>query len=77
MTNLVKVESAADRVEQAKRLIQETRLARMHPRPPAPPIEAQIEFTRRASEAAAGLAHLIDGLDADLHSAGTESPTRS
>ena len=74
MTNPVKVESAASRVEQAKRLIQEASLARMQSLPPVLSIQAQIDLTRRASEAAAGLARLIAALDAHPHSADRSSP---
>jgi hypothetical protein len=69
MTNFIRVESAADRVAQAKRLILEARRARLQSSPLALSIQAQIEFTRLASETAAGLARMIDTLDADRHSA--------
>jgi hypothetical protein len=60
MTDLENVTNATERVEQAKRLIREAQSARQPNELSVRTSRAEIDRTRRASEAMANLAHLID-----------------
>ena len=63
MIDLSRVESAVSRVEQAKRLIQQARLARISADARVQFLQDQIDISPRASEAAVDLTHLIDGMN--------------
>ncbi len=64
MTDLENVTNATERVEQAKRLIREAQSARQPNELSVRTSRAEIDRTRRASEAMANLAQLIDGITA-------------
>ena len=65
MIGLAANENTTSPGQYGRRLIQETRLARMKDGSPTRFLEDQIERTRRASDAAADLARQIDSLFAD------------
>jgi hypothetical protein len=64
MADLENVTNATERVEQAKRLIREAQSARQPNELPVRTSRDEIDRTRRASEAMANLAQLIDGITA-------------
>ena len=63
MINLNRAESAVSRVEQAKRLIQQARLARISADARVPLLQDQIDTTQRASEASVGLTRMFDAMN--------------
>ena len=65
MMGLAANETTTSPGQHGRRLIQEARLARMKDGSPTRLLEDQIDRTRRASDAAAGLARLIDSFYAD------------
>ncbi len=65
MIGLATNENTTSPIQHGRRLIQEARLARMKDGSPTRFLEDQIDRTRRASDAAADLARLINSLYAD------------